>query len=727
MDPDLIALAMRLLQGRRAARQDIAASNGTPIAPADAVSSAAGMAHSINDSPFSDEQEDARMRELSGGKYGRADVMNYLNGPHGPTGDVTPGNVGRAALQGPLFNYADELLGMARGDGAKQDFRLRQEMFAEKNPLLANLIPMATGTAAALAVPESMAAKGFGLLGITSPVVRAVVTGGAMSGLASSGAADDAGLLGRAKAGAVGAAIGAPIGAAMPFVAKSVTNAVSPNARMLNRLGSIFDKSGLGDVADINLTTGQPISKAQTILEGFKRRGLGDVVTVADLNQQMRDEAERVSTLSPNANAAIKAVGEPRRMANGARVLSTVTDALGNSPSDAEARLAELQSSQSSWAKGAYDKLRQDDVANTLFPGSTPATPEYLAAQADLANGQRMGIGGVALQSLKNRVAKLAPPVSPQAGVLGSVLEQPKVTDALARAQAAGLIGKTPEPVMQPTFSKVFQIKNDLQDAADKAINAGGGKSQLGFNLKEAADIVDQHLVDNVPDYAATQAEYARREGLKRAVKAGQAAYNSEDTRGLGAQFAGLSPDEQGEFRTGMASELVSELRATKSNTDAAAKLVSPNGQPMSPALGDKLGIVFGDQPTFDDTMDKLQGMRQLRQIEGAYDNSKTARRGAMKDGLVHNLGPLGLVAAGLHEGGLKGAAIAGASLPLQAYMKSVGSRTLDEIGNALSTQGTKPIQDFIDELAQRNAATKVGMTALPALTSRLPGLLQQP
>src|SRR5690606_32196935 len=103
------------------------------------------------------------------------------------------------------------------------------------------------------------------------------------------------------------------------------------------------------------------------------------------------------------------------------------------------------------------------------------------------------------------------------------------------------------------------------------------------------------------PDLRGVDAEYARRMGLVRGVKAGIDAWKKNDMAELGRVFDDLSPVEQNEFRTGLAGQLINLLGGANTGRDMARVL-----EQASPSMAAKLRIIFPGDEVFNAYMDRV-------------------------------------------------------------------------------------------------------------------------
>jgi hypothetical protein len=401
-------------------------------------------------------------------------------------------------------------------------------------------------------------------------------------------------------------------------------------------------------------------------------------------------------------------------------------------PLDLNAPVAEtaLAANTRAWAKGqeGYGGLRENNpnIENTVLP--TPPDPRVAELNAQIKGLQDLGVPNrhPKIQELMSARAALKPQLNEEEAALMSLMKQPVLRGAIARAQKSGEIGATPEPRDQASFEKMFQFKQDVQDAADRAINAGGGKSQHGFNLKEAAKLIDEHLQNNVDQYGAVSKEYRTRMGLSRAFEKGHEMFASADSRDVAPAMAKMSLDEQHNARLAIASDIVAKLRNPTQAASFSRQIMKSGAAGASEnALQDKLHAVFSDQAQFEKYMKYADFQHELGRMTGAYTGSDTYR-----NFMAGETSPL--------EVGVKSATSGLVGNPLHMlkglWMRSAASRALPAIrrseANAMSgplmTKGHDKIGDMLDEIMRRRPVlSPIATQGVPAALSSL--LTRQP
>jgi hypothetical protein len=199
-----------------------------------------------------------------------------------------------------------------------------------------------------------------------------------------------------------------------------------------------------------------------------------------------------------------------------------------------------------------------------------------------------------------------------------------------------------------------------------------------------------------------SEAQYASRKGLERALDAGQQAFDQVDTRGLARQVAKFSPAELEQFRYGAASKMLAGLRSTSTNIDAAKRIID-----ASAATKDKLRLIFGDK--LETYMSRVAKEAELAKAKGPVSGSQTASRLAASG---VDLAELGLHLATSPHTGL-------ASAGRQAVGRFLNGRrataTAQAMGAPLMTTGHTAIDDLLRGWALRPSPVSATFhTALP-------------
>ncbi len=599
------------------------------------------------------------IRAKSQGKYGLADLTQ-----------LDARNVGRSIAQGLSMNWGDELMGLVKGEGAKNEMRLRQDLFHQAHPAADIATQVVSGAAPALLAPE---VKGASLLGT---MLRSAGIGAGMGAAAGAGQAEDGRKLGGAV---VGGALGAGVGAAVPGIVGGFRAAVSdPHAAAVARIASAIRKSGGTDVV-------------RGAAQDMARNGAGADVMLADLSPFLRNQADFAATNSEDVfvplaeRLAQRQAGQSDRLLQGARDL--IEPKLpGAATTPAADQQAALEETRRFAAMKNYDALREsgarfntDPLASALKKPAVIDAWKRARLAGDLTHDDPV-------DQFLQRLTRANP------GVDEKTLRK--------TAESMGVEIKAP-PMREVSFADLQAFKQELDDRVSGAF--ARGKGNLAQAYKDIRNTVVQVMEQGAPGYKAANADYARRLGLENALEAGTKAWNVNDSRQLASQFSKLSGEEQDQFRRGMAAEMTAKLRNAATNRDEASRLVK-----AGPSVEDKLKLIFGDEPTFDQFMARAKAESEMHKTFGAVGNSATARR--LSEAGVSPEELAGEVAAGAIHGSPTTGVLRGAA---KATKGAIVRRTAKEMGPMLLTQG----HPAIDQLLQTIRGTN---PLLSALTTRV-------
>lgn len=648
-----------------------------------------------------------------------AAALHGVRDPYNAPSHTFMGDVGRSALQGATLGWSDELAGHAlpasMGGGAQTeaDMRARQAAFHKAHPWVDTGAKLVGGIGAPLAAAGALAAlPEEGTLGAIGAGGEALLSGGgvagnlargiALGGAAGAGTSDAPTLGGKALAAVGPAALGAIFGVGTPYLTKLAGGLTAPaSAAAARALAAIRASGGFTGVESA-------LQRAQSL-------GRGDVSTLADLSPALRQSADYAANNSEDAYRGIADVVAGRQADATDRILQDIKSAVGDPI--AQQRIEDLARDRLTWAAGpqGYGGIRSSNP--TMDPGAIAPYLEHPKVQsawqqARLAGDIKAGDPadqlfqliannngkGTAVQNLITKIRAQNPATDPRQ--IGQwVLTQTPEGRALAAT------APTERPV---TFDDMLGFKTMLDGKVGEAYANGNKPLADAYSTVRGATL--DALENSVPGFKAIQAQYADRMRLEDAVRLGAEAWNTQDTRLLQQQVAGMTPDQLQNFRDGMASSAITKLRSAATNVDEAKKLVQ-----ASPALQDKLKLVFGDQTTFDQFIERAKAESDLAQLRNVLTGSETARRLASKEG-YDPLQAMADVAASPH--GL----LHPQSVPVRAIgaaihaVSAAGNRAqATELGNMLRAQGPTEITNVLTAL--RTAANQPA----PALQRFLP------
>jgi hypothetical protein len=600
-----------------------------------------------------DEEIEAFIREETAGRFGMNDANELLSGINTSANPATPGgarNLVRSAAQGALFNFADEAIGLF-SPAAKEEMRLRQDLFQKEHPVADAVAGLAGGIGTAF-VPGVGAAKVVkGAKSVGQAVKAGVKTGAIAGALGGAGAAESMSDI--PEQAATGAAFGAGIGAAVPAAVGAV-KLLGPSARATRRLRQgIQESGGVDAVRAANAAAGAA--------------GRGDEAMLGNLSDELGQQLDFAANANPKTFVEANRKASQQAAGMSERVVDDVASAVGHPV--AQERAQQLASETAEWAEGAYGQLREQHA--TLFAG--PGFERKMEA----------------------------------------ILRQPKVAGALEEARATQLIGTTPE--LGDGFSMLQRLKIRLGSAGRAADRKGDG--DLARRLFEASDYIRDELREVVPGYKAVDAQYAERIGLERALESGAEWWGKRaPVKQFEAHVRSLSDTQLAEFRTGMISEMLSELENAKTNQNAARTLVN-----RSKATDAKLRILFKTPEAFEKFISGIEIEADLlRRTSSASGGSPSARR-LIEQGADPM--QMGGEVAGSTAFGPEWAAAAVARATMRRVPRAIARRTAATLGPQLLTSGTQNIDDLLRQISDRPAVTVGPRTQAPiaALSGLLP------
>lgn len=317
----------------------------------------AGQRAEAAGTPLSPEAVEAFLREETGGAYGLSDAQALLEQQDSSIGSR---NLLRSFVQGLTFNFGDELLGalpeaLGGGEGAKEEMRLREELFTEQHPIAAGVANLAGG----LVLPGTAAARGG--MNFARGVPRAMQFGAVQGGLGGAGATEG-GLTERAEGAVLPAAGGAAAGVALPMVGGAVAAAFAPAQRAARRIEAAIAEDG-----------GRPALSNR--LADLEATGRGGHARLADLGPRLHQEADYIANNSDEGLVQIAEEVQNRFRNSPSRLLSGARDAYGARPS-ATLTKERLEEEARAWADSpaGYAGLRARNPQIWDFPALGAAT-----------------------------------------------------------------------------------------------------------------------------------------------------------------------------------------------------------------------------------------------------------------------------------------------------------------------------------------------------------------
>lgn len=224
-------------------------------------------------------------------------------------------------VQGATFGYADEIQGMANGNGLRDEMRRQAEANREAYPgwALAGgltggaLMTAATGGLGLAGAGARAGVAGAGTIGkaLASPVARAAVEGA----VAGAGYSDADTIEGRLGGAAMGAAGGALVAKALPLVGQGIKRIVAGAPERVERK-MIQDLVGSTNPSARNKLLGPAGAKAKDVAEVIRaepeiKKALGDpqaaYSAIVNVSDRLDDEMSNVYRLVDQADPGLPA------------------------------------------------------------------------------------------------------------------------------------------------------------------------------------------------------------------------------------------------------------------------------------------------------------------------------------------------------------------------------------------------------------------------------------
>lgn len=598
------------------------------------------------------ENQEEFFREKTGGKYGFKDadkIMQGLRGDHG--------NGVASFLQGFTSNFGDEIVGalpeaLGGGEGGKEQMRLRKDLFAQDHPVGDAAIGVGGALASTVLLPELKMAKAATT---GARIARGAGIGAAYGGAAGAGEGET--IDERLSKGAFGAGAGAVLGAIPGAAVATYKTLAAPLERATARIEEAIQQMG-------------GFHAARGELARLRASGKDHLALLADLSPHLNAAADFSANNSDKARVAIKGAVDDRAAGTPQRVLDDFRNAAGDA--HAPTRTEDLTQSLRSWASDAYGKLRgmgekfdTKAVAKELQHPQLGKAWQYIRRNGDLSTPE-----GASLDDFFTQLKSADPDV--RAAARKAILN----SDGTATAE---------RPV---SFGDLQQFKRILDARVSKAFKAGDG--ELGNAYKTIRDKVKGIITQKVPAYAATDAEYARRKGLIQAVQDGVDAFHNNDITALKNKVASLSPEALEQFRHGLASAQIVALQGKGTGSAAVREMTTDKLAQQA-----RLKVVFGNEKTLNDFMEKAKTEKQFDQLKEAVGGSQTARRLAAS---AHD--PLDEVSRNMHNGLISRVTHAATRRVVQA----IQHKTAGEMAKPLLTQGGDAIERLLGELEKNRA-----------------------
>jgi hypothetical protein len=434
---------------------------------------------------ITDADIDAYVREETKGRFGWDDVKRKLSAP-------SARSFGRSVAQGLTFNFADEIVGALAGKEARDEMRMRENLYAEENPGL-NLVGQLAG---GVLLPGLVAGKTAATLGTSAG--RAVGVGAATGALAGAAAGAGAGETGseRLTGAAVGGGLGGVLGAAVPAAVSGLKSVFSAKTVANKIANDLIEKAGGAD-------------KLRQELARYRAAGLGDEAMLGDLTAELRGQTQLSAATSLDVNTELRKILELRKKGAPVRTMERARRDLPTE--DATVRRDALAAERRAWADSPDG-----------FQGLREANPSVS--------------------------------LGPQSQGLWNALRKPGARELLERSFATNELGVTPNRTL--SFQVVQDVKEQLDDEISAAFRAGHGNRGKRLAelrdviVKEMEQNFDGYAKTSriYRDYIAREEAISIGQGLWRAKKIApmqavfkrlEGPYRDEARIGLASEFLG--------------------------------------------------------------------------------------------------------------------------------------------------------------------------------------------
>lgn len=665
-------------------------------AAADSVAKKNAAARAAGEQPFTPEELEPYIRQLTGGKYGHADVM-ALNAPS-IRATTTSEKIGRGIsdaarelLHGATMGTADKILAampkfLGGGEAAAANNRAQDDAALAAHPVLGTLARGAGAAATLSALPERWVV-GRSVLGSAAKSGGVAAGAGGLEAASQSPATNVPDWLKDiAKGAAVSGVVGGGVGAAAGGIA-SLPRA----ARGASKFADAVEAAPTGTLLDK--------------VHEFRAAGLGDQMTMADAGPTMHSLTDFVTQKSPTAFQDISAMqagreaAAPKDLLQHAQNLFQAGKAVP-SPTSENQLVSAMTKARNEWASGpeGYGGIRDatPEVPNTNIKRPM-ADPAASAALADF-NDKFPSAMDATYPKIKDARASLVAAADPYAGMtdaeknFSDIIFKPKVRSALEAAKQTGLIQRIPEPKDVASYQKMFQFSRLVKGQAGKAF--ASGDATTGSALKDAFNDIDAHLSDNVAEHAGVNAEYARRSSNIRAVQQGAKDATNPSIDDIAANLKAKNGEQLVAYRSGQASKLFERMQSMRPGE------INPGTYFTNASDVEKLRLrtVFGDEKTFSAFMKRAQSQADMLSLNGAISGGPRA-------------GELGIDAldAGIHSM-TSTLSSHGASMGRSMFVRGIGKgfvqswnrNTANAVQPYLMTKGADAVENLIRTFGKR-------------------------
>lgn len=622
----------------------------------------------------------------SSGSPLRVEIRPNAKGATGAGGSGWDGsygqNLGRQAMQGATFGFADEMgagLGALKALLTDDEYgdlynkilernRSQDKGFSEENPIAATTAQIAGGLATAPFTPALQAARGAGLGarmatgGATAAGYGALYGAGAGEGIEDRAAGAATGLVAGGVLGGAVPALGAGLRAAGGALAAPFRGAIGADREAARRVGQAF------------ATDGVDIASAQRSMQMGQAEGIPIVAGDAG-GEMVRGVARSAANSSSDARRALGTVTEDRWLGQGGRTLRLVR-AITGAGEDTEGVLLNLERQARAANAPAYQRAYSAPAAQAVWTPELQqlaTSPTFVQA---MRRAETIGRDDAALNGFQplvqpfdftNGVATLRP------GAVPNLQFWDYVHRGLRRTQEAA-----------------------QRQSPDRARQVG----DLDRALRDHLDVI-------VPEFGQARAGAA---AFFRADDAGEVGRNL--ARGLDMEraavqrgFRAMNPAERSFARETFANELMRQIRDTRDRVNVTNQIFE-NQQ-----MRDRIEIVLGEG-----VARRMEALVRVENMMNTFKNavsgnSSTARQLA-EYGLAGGIG----TGYGLQSGDWTMAAALGAAI--KGGSRYVDTRVARRVGEMLASDDPQ-VLDQAARMVARNATLMAAIRSAEAQVAR--------
>lgn len=572
-----------------------------------------------------------------------------------------------SVLNGPLFGFGDEVLGviggtydkLTKGGTFSDRYRQNRDYVRGAQDVERENNPWTTGITQAMASAPMGALKLFGaggnaVMGMLGQTGRAAGTGAAYGAIGGAGDSTADNLAGLAADSGIGAATGGLLGGAstptlriLGAAGSNVMQRVSPGSASTyaqQKVAEAMARDARGSVVQSGASN--------PVLQAKSRIGkLGDAAVIADSGgQNMRQLLDTMATLPGKSKDAAESLIRARQAGSASRLIGAADDALGTQGARLNATVDDLINQRRQASAPLYQQVDREVI-------SQPSqTLQQLVAAAD-----ELGATGVARKMSTARQQQFTlDPTNPQDWALRDLDRVKRGMDQLISKEWDDANRK-----LSPLGDSYFDLKNDLVRELDRVTVS----QQTGQSL-----------------YKSARDAFAGPSALMDAAKAGQASI-SKNEAAITRITSAFSTSEREAFKVGAFEALREKIGRSDGGRTEVLQMWK------NPATRERIKAMFGDEHSFREFASAAAKESRLKGLESVGRGSQTASRQFAAGDLD--------VSAIADAGAMAGSAISGSPLGVVSGAARLWNKVKtpepvrDEIGRILMSGGKSGISEL--------------------------------